>query len=238
MNKKIDFWATSKMMYDIAPKPEPASKYIPEWWKDADPYVRGPKNLDGKTLVVEENNSNASFKKCRPMLDTLTFGYMLPLWSDVLVTNNNGQISIDWRVSYPVFEDHNGQEVEVPDGYSKTLQLKYRNPWVPKLPKGYSLLVIPPAGYPNPVFKPIFGIIDYDNSKHPLLPPVFVKEGFSGIVEKGTPIAQIVPFKRDNWQSSFNYYDQEEFFAILNKESLSTIANNYVKNIWTNKSFK
>lgn len=238
MNKKIEFWANSKMMYDIAPKPEPVSKHIPDWWKDADPYVRGPKNPDGKTLVVENNDSNASFKKCRPMLDTLTFGYVLPLWSDVLVKNNDGQISVTWRVGPNVFEQHHGQDVEVPEGYDKDLQLKYINPWVPKLPKGYSLLVMPPIGYPNAVFKPIFAIVDYDKSNHPLFPPVFVKKDFNGIVEKGTPIAQIVPFKRDNWESSFNFYDEKEYFATLNRESLSTIVNNYVKNIWTNKSFK
>lgn len=238
MTKKVEFKAVGKVMYDIAPKPEPASKYIPEWWRSANPYVLSKNNTDGKTLDIQDGNTNASFKKCRPMLDGLTFGYMLPLWADVLVKSDQEIPSVQWRVNLPVFEGHNSQEVEAPDGYSKTLQLKYRNPWVPKLPKGYSLLLIPPVGFPNPVFKPIVGIVDYDNSQHPLLPPVWIKEGFNGVVEKGTPIAQIIPFKRDNWESSFGFYEEQDFFAMLNKNSLSTMVNNYVKNAWTNKSFK
>jgi hypothetical protein len=112
------------------------------------------------------------------------------------------------------------------------------NRWIPKLPKGYSLFVTNPIGYPNSPFKALSGIIDYDKSNHPLLPPVFLKNDFEGIVEKGTPMVQVIPFKRDDWTSSFTQQDLEQSRINQDRDVKATIINNYVKNIWSKKSFK
>ena len=32
--------------------------------------------------------------------------------------------------------------------------------------------------------------------------PMWLKKDFIGIIKKGTPIAQIIPFKRDNWTAN------------------------------------
>jgi hypothetical protein len=39
----------------------------------------------------------------------------------------------------------------------------------------------------------------------PVLFPFMMKNNFSGVVPAGTPVVQIVPFKRDDWKS--NVYD-------------------------------
>jgi hypothetical protein len=194
-------------------------------------------NNDGKKIIVEDRESNASFKKCTPMLDMLSSGYIVPLWTDVQVTIENNLPLINWRTKKNVFELHNGQEVEIPYGYHKT-QFKYLNQWTPRLPKGYSALIIPCPGYPNTPFKSMHGIIDYDKSPHPLLPPVYLKNNFEGIVEKGTPMFQIIPFKRNNWQSSFSFLEEGEIDRLLDRDIKSTLVNNYVKNFWEKKSYK
>ena len=234
---EIEFIALDKHAFEICPKPFPASQGLPTWWKDATPYIKGEDNPDGKKLIIKNAETNASFKKCTPMLDMLTSGYIIPLWSDVHVKINNNLPEISWRVSKNVFELHPGQEVEIPDGYQKTT-FKFLNQWTPKLPKGYSALIIPCPGYQNLPFRPISAIIDYDKTTHALFPPVYLKENFEGIVEKGTPMFQIIPFKRNNWISSFSFLKDGEDLITIDRDIKATIVNNYVKNFWEKKSYK
>jgi hypothetical protein len=39
--------------------------------------------------------------------------------------------------------------------------------------------------------------------------PFFIKEGFTGLVKAGTVFAQIVPFKREDWSSSYSFNDSD-----------------------------
>jgi hypothetical protein len=235
---EIEFVALDKYAFEVCPKPFPASQAIPQWWKDASPYVKSPQNPDGKKIIIENRESNASFKKCTPMLDLLSSGYIVPLWADVQIKNeDDGHPSIKWRVQKNVFELHNGQEVEIPDGYQKA-QFKFLNQWVPKLPKGYSALIIACPGYPNNPFRAMQAIIDYDKTTHPLYPPMFLKEGFEGILEKGTPMFQIIPFKRNNWESKFSFLKNGQDIIDMDRDVKATLVNNYVKNFWEKKSYK
>jgi len=234
---EIEFVALDKYAFEVCPKPFPASQALPQWWKDASPYIKNEKNIDGKKIIVENLESNASFKKCTPMLDLLSSGYIVPLWSDVQVRYENELPVITWRVTKNVFESHATQEVETPSGYQKS-QFKFLNQWVPKLPKGYSALIIACPGYPNNPFRAMQAIIDYDKTTHALLPPMFLKEGFEGIVEKGTPMFQIIPFKRNNWKSKFSFLESGQSLINTDRDTNATIVNNYVKNFWERKSYK
>jgi hypothetical protein len=234
---EIEFVALDKYSFEVCPKPFPASQALPQWWKDATPYIKGPGNLDGKKIIVENLESNASFKKCTPMLDLLSSGYIVPLWADVQIRIENGLPLISWRVQKDVFSLHSVQEVEIPNGYQKT-QFKFSNQWVPKLPKGYSALIIACPGYPNNPFRTMQAIIDYDKTTHPLSPPMFLKEGFEGILEKGTPMFQIIPFKRDNWKAKFSFLENGQHLINIDRDIRATMVNNYVKNFWEKKTYK
>ena len=234
---EIEFVALDKYAFEVCPKPFPASQAIPQWWKDASPYAKGPQNPDGKKIIVENRESNASFKKCTPMLDMFSSGYIVPLWADVQVRVKDGFPFITWRVSKNIFDLHNGQEVEIPNGYQNT-QFKFLNQWTPKLPKGFSALIISCPGYLNTPFRAMQAIIDYDKTTHPLSPPMFLKEGFEGIVEKGTPMFQIIPFKRNNWTSKFSFLEDGQADINIDRDLKATIVNNYIKNVWQKKSYK
>jgi hypothetical protein len=237
-------------MWEAAIKPFPASQAIPQWWKDATPYVKSARNPDGTKFILNNKLANTTFKKCSPMLDALTSGYILPLWADVYVEQVTGPDGIQhpyfsWRTSQDVFQLHGepgrASAVEVPEGYSIDV-FKYMNPWTPKTPLGYSILVTSPFGYRNTPLQAIPAIIDTDSSSNvEILPPVWIKKGFEGIIEKGTPIAQITPFKRDSWDSTFSYLEEGVHQARLDATFNSTLINHYVKNSWNKlvrKSYK
>ena len=109
---------------------------------------------------------------------------------------------------------------------------------MPKTPKGYSILVTAPFGHRDLPFHVIPAIIDSDRSTLEIVPPMWLKEGFEGIVEKGTPMFQVTPFKRESWESEFSYLENGEFEIKQEKNFNSTLVSHYIKNVWSKKSYK
>lgn len=197
-------------------------------------------NPSGKKLILENGASNTTFRMCTPMRDALSAGYIIPLFSDVLVTQTTSGPRITWRTKETaVFQQHGDTalNVEAPAGYTAHV-FKYINTWIPKTPPGYSLLVTAPFGYRNLPFHAVPAILDADKSKLELLPPMWVKSDFEGIVEKGTPLIQLIPFKRDNWEAEFEFYEDNVYSRIEERNFNSTIFNHYIKNVWSKKDFK
>jgi hypothetical protein len=241
MTKILKFTAKDQFGFETQPKPYPAAQALPKWWKDMTPYDVGPHNPDGSKLIVEGFSSNATFKKCTPMRDGLTSGYIIPLWTDVQVRiMDNGEPRITWRVEGGIpFELHgpSSRTIPSPAGYSKWVY-KYLNTWIPHTPKGYSTLWTTPFAYQDTPFRAVTGVIDSDSSQLEIAPPMWLKEGFEGIVEKGTPLLQVIPFKRDNWETEFDYLPEGKYQMIEDSHFNGTIIGHYIKNHWSKKSYK
>lgn len=245
MTQKIKFIARDEFGFKTQTKPYPASEKLPDWYKKYPPYEPSSRNPDGKKLIVENGVSNASYRKCMPMLDAMTSGYIIDLFADVIVSKDMHQIKIDWRTEngvmaiYPVFDLHgeSSKMVEPPLGYSNTVY-KYLNTWIPRTPPGYSCLITEPFGFRDGAFKAIPAVVDTDKSTIDLSFPVWLKKDFEGIVEKGTPMIQITPFKREDWKSEYSFYKNLEFEEIQERNFNGTIFNHYIKNHWSKKRYR
>jgi hypothetical protein len=236
---KIKFIARDPYMYEISPRPFPAAQELPDWWRSMTPYHKSSEDPSGKKLIIENGVSNATFKKCIPMLDALTSGYIAPLWSDVQVRQVNNEARITWKVTPNVFEEVGGSSAHIkpPEGYSNQV-FKYANPWIPRTPKGYSTLVVQPFNSIDNPFYCIPAVIDSDTSTLDISPPMWIKKDFEGIIEKGTPMIQLIPFKRENWTSEVEYLGQGKYEEIKDKNFNSTIVGHYLKNYWSKKTYK
>jgi hypothetical protein len=242
MSKNINFRARSKDEFEAQLKPYPAVKQLPKWFLDMSPYSdrSNPKYPTDEKLHVRDRVANATFKKCVPLLDSLSFGYIVPLWADVMVEQNGGFPEIYWKTIRPVFTLHgqSSREIPAPVGYDQVVY-KLNNCWIPQTPKGYSCLVISPVGHNDLPFKAISAVVDTDKSTLELIFPMWIKSGFEGVVEKGTPLVQIIPFKRDDWESTFDYYENEEYYNVIEEKNFnSTIVGHYIKNHHSKKKFK
>lgn len=241
-DKILNFKARSKIEFHTQLKPYPSSKALPKWFLNSTPYINSPDQLtnDGK-VHVRNRESNANFKKCMPLLDGMNAGYIIPLWADVEVDSvNQDKPFIFWKTISDVFQEHgfNTRNIESPLGYNNQV-FKYLNCWIPQTPKGYSCLITSPLGYNDSVFKAIPAVVDTDKSTLELIFPVWVRDNFQGIVEKGTPMVQVIPFKRDNWQATFDYYENGEYKNVIEEKNFnSTIVNHYIKNHWSKKTFR
>jgi hypothetical protein len=70
------------------------------------------------------------------------------------------------------------------------------------LPKGYSALFTHPLNRHDLPFTTLSGIVDGGIKMDPNGNiPFYLKENFEGIIEQGTPIAQLIPFRQENWKS-------------------------------------
>jgi hypothetical protein len=239
LSNKIKFIASDEYGWEVCPKPFPASDAIPDWWRAMPPFQPSINNPDGKKMIIENGSSNASPKKCVPMLDAMTSGYIIPLWADVQVRQVHGKPYITWRVKREVFTLHGAmaEKVERPEGYSSDV-LKFLNPWRVETSPGYSILVTQPFGYRKTPLQAIPAVIDSDKSTLELLPPMWIKEGFEGIIEKGTPMVQITPFKRENWKAEYSFMPENHYNYLEDRNFSSNLVNHYARKVWAKKKYQ
>ena len=229
---KIKFTYTSEYGLNVCERPKPAKEFIPEWFQKMPPYHNSDK------MVVENGTANKTFKKCIPLLDGMLSGYIIPLWSDIQVTQTSEGPRITWRPKENVFEVHSpaSQSVPAPLGYDQIV-FKYDPKLIIQTSPGYSTLILPPSGFQDLPFKQIPAVIDTDKQISEYAFPVWIKSGLEGIIEKGTPMVQVIPFKRESWTHEFGYIPDKTAFYNLEKYLRANLINNYVKNNWTKKEF-
>jgi hypothetical protein len=66
--------------------------------------------------------------------------------------------------------------------------------------------------------------------------PFFLKQDFEGIIPEGTPIVQIIPIKRDSWESIRSKYD-DRFVKNSLYQIGKTLYGGYKKLFWQKKSY-
>jgi hypothetical protein len=233
--KKIIFNANEKYA-NLFNNFEPAVKSIPEWYKNS------PQQMyeNAKTILHKNNRSmtNSTYKKCTPFLDALSSGYMIKLSADVEVSINEktGFPNVEWRSpEREIVGLHSLNQVaglESTDEFYTT-PMKFSNDMSVMVPSGYSVLYTHPLNRIDLPFQCLSGIVDADKYPLPVSFPFFLKKGFTGIIEKGTPIIQLIPFKREDWISETKDYDETESF--LSRENFMSVINRSYKTQWWSK---
>lgn len=230
---KITFIAESEYAWEMSERPIPAASAIPDWWKNMRPY-----STDDNTLQMNPGPT-VTAKKCFPLLDGISAGYLVTLWSDVMINSRPDKPLVQWGTGQPVFDVWDPSQVdsvELPEGYGQTV-LKYLHGWLIQTPPGWSTLITHPIGYPNLPFRAMSGLVDTDTLKTGINTPILIKDGFSGVLEKGTPMFQVIPVKRENWESEAVQGDYRKQ-GYDNERLRSRIISSYGRNLRSNKSYK
>jgi hypothetical protein len=90
---------------------------------------------------------------------------------------------------------------------------------------------------PNEHFVILEGIVDTDNYWEPVNFPFVLKNPTKEfMIPAGTPIAQVIPFKRDEWESSISYDRKPANNVAVLLES--RFFDRYKHMFWNKKSFK
>jgi hypothetical protein len=79
--------------------------------------------------------------------------------------------------------------------------IKFHNLWTIEAPPGYALMFTHPANRFDLPFTTLTGLVDCDRYHQSWIhfPARWHDEGFSGVLPRGTPVAQCFPVKRETW---------------------------------------
>jgi len=83
--------------------------------------------------------------------------------------------------------------------------IKFNCFWTIESPPGYSLLITHPVNRHDLPFTTLTGLVDCDLYKDNFInfPAHWRDLAFSGVLPKGTPLAQCIPVKREFWTGQF-----------------------------------
>ena len=196
-------------LQDILPPPLPATLGLPDWYK----------SMPSQAYNALTANTGETIKRCPPFVDAMTTGFLIPLICDVRV--ENGEFTWDHdlppggEVNYvrsPIgFHDASqvaGTPLSEPDRYV----IKFHNLWTIEAPEGYALLFTHPVNRFDLPFTTLTGLVDsdryHDNWIH--FPARWHDMSFSGVLPKGTPVAQCIPVKRETWAAHTLPLSKEE----------------------------
>ncbi len=212
-------------------QPEPASKFVPDWYKNTQSYIGDAKKPNG------QGSTSATIKRCMPVFDAITAGYIITSPCDVYVSQREGSPYYEWSsldaISFHPIEQ--APEHPAKNGFSYP---KWNNPWAIQTPKGYSVLFAPPV-HRESVFKILEGVVDTDNYTAPVnFPFVLTDPTFEGLIPAGTPIAQIIPFKRESWTMELGSEKELKHQSQVTQKLRTRFFDAYKTMFWQRKEYK
>jgi hypothetical protein len=229
MSKEIKF--TNIYGYDFFP-PKAAVKDVPEWYKLQEEYI-------GKKKEVSDNGSTTStIKKCIPVFDAMTAGYILYSQVDVMVTQVDGSPYFTWT-NQNAIAFHPIDQADKHPSQNGFPYPKWMNPYAIKTAPGYSSLFIPPMHRRSEVFSILPGIVDTDTYYQPVnFPFVMVDTKWTGLIPAGTALAQIIPFKRDVFKMELGNSKDIESLKYIDNKLNTKWFNKYKTIFWHRKEYK
>ena len=175
----------------------PASKMRPEWYSKLRPWVGEP------------HQSYPTIKKCMPVNDFIQGGYIVPNpveqqfniapRPDTGVQGFSREYPGGWTIQAPQ-EGHEHEQCPVQVNGAKRDYITFSVPWRIETPPGYSCLIMSPFYFFEERFKLFPAIIDTDtiDVSWNNWPGVMLKSQFT--LAPGEPLAQVIPFKREDWE--------------------------------------
>ena len=176
------------------PAPARAIRFAPDWFR----------RLNREMGMTYENGLPAmTAKACLPMTDAFALGFVLPLPYDLFFRVPEDRIAIEmgWgeETAFRPVEQHHPGQIGAPEPpFEAVMPLKFVNPWRVRVPPGYSVLFVQPLSRPDLPFTCFSGFVDCDRFDTTVNLP-FAWTGLAGdhIRPAGTPIAQLIPIRRD-----------------------------------------
>jgi hypothetical protein len=183
------------------PEPVPATQGLPAWLR----------TMPAQALNAIAGAEDDTVKRCPPFIDAMTSGYLIPLICDVVVEKGELSWDIDLppgaAVSFPrspLGLHDPGQVTGTPLFAPDQFLVKFHNLWTIEAPAGYAVLFTHPFNRFDLPFTTLTGLVDCDRYHDAWIhfPAVWRDAGFSGVLPRGTPIAQCIPVRRETWNAS------------------------------------
>jgi len=227
---------------DSSSKPSPTMKTLPGWYREADRFAIDPNTEE--PWVGPDGGKIPTWKACPAVFDVMGTGYVLKTPCDIeFFLDENSKISV--KILDPQFKDFCAPRAAMPQfvhprGYYAD-HFAWWVDWGVQVPEGYSVLYTSPMNRYELPFISTSGIVDNDKVNLPGTMPFFIAEGFTGVIPAGTPYAQLLPFKREDWQSEIeiNNNYEEIYNKNIENRDIYRVPNGgiYQKKVWERRVY-
>lgn len=189
---------------DLLPRPIPARRSLPEWLR----------RMPATAPVADVGGDIRTVKQCPPFVDAMSTGFLMLLPTDLRI--EGGAFHWDWDpppstvgrytrspVAFHLIEQASGTPFFAADASA----IKFNNFWSIELDPGWSLLVTHPFNRADLPFRTLTGLVDVDLYKDAFIqfPAQWLKgDDYSGVIAKGTPVAQCLPVRRQALDLAFD----------------------------------
>ncbi|MBZ9795370.1 hypothetical protein [Mesorhizobium sp. ES1-4] len=190
---------------ETLPRPVPARALLPDWLRKMPPKAFS--EIHGREI--------RTVKQCPPFVDAMTHGFMILLPCDVTV--ENGAFEWRWDIAGPSTKGHprsplsfHVAEQLAGAPFSNGLAaIKFNSFWTIELEEGWSLFATHPVNRDDLPFRLVTGVVDADHFQDAGInfPAIWTDHGFSGVLAKGTPVAQCFPVPRAAPELVFESFD-------------------------------
>ena len=219
--------------------PVRASKAIPEWIK----------------VIPNEHNKFLTAKRCLPLIEACSDGYVWKTHCDIefeVAENEKGTyLSLNFYSGInhfafdqgqPIIGKHGDDQINVDkQPLKEKIRLHGDNPWrqvykfnnlfVIETPKGYSCRFKSLSNSFNIPIQLFEGVVETDTYYSSINFPFRYtgsRKPHTYLLEKGTPLVQIIPFKREKWQTEYGLADLDRVHK--QQYSLTTVFKNGYRN--------
>lgn len=201
---------------------------LPEW------YRKKEEKNENDLISIDAANT---IKRCMPLFDSMTAGYIIKTYVDIKVSIVGEQYYFQWPSFSPIEFHHESQAQNYPKKTGSNFP-KFMNPFAIKTPKGYSCLFTSPMHHENKYFEILSGIVDTDTFFHPVNFPFVMKDReWEGVIPAGTPLAQVIPIKRDSWEINFGGEKELKEVENVGLSLFSLWKDRYKRKFWNKKMY-
>jgi len=224
------------------PKPTPSIQASPKWFRDMEKFY----GIDESASI--HARQKGTIRDCPAVNDAVFSGYTVYLPADVFIDATGSEVKFDTgsfgngsRIRDAGFEFITLHDPLATSGYQSMFDfhpqtLKWQTYWGVKTDEGYSSLFTQPVHRTDLPFHMVTAIVDTDKfgTREPY--GFFIKRGFKGIIPRGTPILQVFPFKREDWQMEIVEPDGKDYHR-NNQQIQSVFTQPYKKLFWQRKKY-
>ncbi len=232
-----------ELFYELGcPKPTPSVLAAPKWFKDMKRFYGHDENLN------RNNGLLGGIRACPAVADAIFSGYTLYLPADVYIDATGNSIHVEHadflsgsravEADFPFVLKHDPQAT---DGYQTLIDfhpetLKWQTYWGVRTEEGYSTLFVHPVHRNDLPFQMVTAIVDTDKFATRAPYAFFIRKGFKGTIPRGTPMLQVFPFKREDWEMEIVEPDSRSYHRDT-QLLRSVFRNAYKKIFWERKKY-
>jgi len=229
-------------VYDL---PTPAKSVIPQWFNDLPATVEDaplslqPSNLTLKTNLTFNDPFSLGYTAISPYdIELLNRWEVLPPeMKDNPTIGVPESPGIDFSYpGYPIVEQsdfvhHHGWQVPV--GFYDDIPYSWNFWFTIHTPPGYSVLITNPLNNNTLPWFTTSMVVDTDTPVVLDSLPFFIsKNAQLGIIPKGTPLFQIIPFKREHWERKVAPITENNLQDDRSSPKAAMTAQMQVPNVW------